>query len=86
MADLPTERIVPNLPLFTHVTVDYFGPIDVKRGHSTLKHYGIIFTCMSGTALHLEVAYSLDTDSSLRRFICHRGQVSTMPSLMELTS
>lgn len=83
MADLPTERIVPNLPPFTHLGVDYFGPIDVKRGRSTLKRYGVIFTCMSSRVVHLEVAYTLDTDScinALRRFICRRGQVSTIRS------
>ncbi len=32
MADLPTERITADLPSFTNVGVDYFGPIDVKRG------------------------------------------------------
>lgn len=31
MADLPIERVVPDLPPFTNVGVDYFGPIDVKK-------------------------------------------------------
>lgn len=32
MADLPLERIVPDLPAFTNVGVDYFGPVEVKKG------------------------------------------------------
>lgn len=83
MADLPIERILPGLPPFTNVGVDYFGPIEVKRGRSLEKHYGVIFTCMACRAVHLEVAYSLDTDScinALRRFTCRRGQVSNLRS------
>ena len=83
MADLPVERIIPDLPPFTNVGVDYFGPIEVKRGRSLEKRYGVIFTCMACRAVHLEVAYSLDTDScinALRRFICRRGQVSHLRS------
>jgi len=78
MADLPKERLIPDLPPFTNVGVDYFGPVEVKRGRSMVKRYGVIFTCMASRAIHLEVAYSLDTDAcinSLRRFICRRGQV-----------
>ncbi|KAK0145451.1 hypothetical protein N1851_015639 [Merluccius polli] len=40
MADLPVERIIPDLPPFTNVGVDYFGPIKVKRGRSLEKRYG----------------------------------------------
>lgn len=83
MADLPVERITPDLPPFTNVGVDFFGPIEVKRGRGTVKRYGVLFTCMASRAVHLEMAYSLDTDScinALRRFICRRGQVSSMRS------
>lgn len=78
MSDLPLERITPDLPPFTNTGVDYFGPIEVRRGRSTVKRYGVIFTCMASRAVHLEVAYSLDTDgciNALRRFISRRGQV-----------
>lgn len=83
MADLPKERVLPDQAPFTSVGVDYFGPIDVKRGRSLLKRYGVIFTCLTSRAVHLEVAYSLDTDScinAIRRFICRRGQVSSIRS------
>ena len=83
MADLPAERILPDLPPFTNVGLDYFGLIEVRRGRSTIKRYGVLFTCMSSRAIHLEVAFSLDTDScihALRRFVCRRGQVKHIRS------
>lgn len=79
MSDLPVERVVPDLPPFTNVGVDYFGPIEVKRGRTLCKRYGVIFTCFASRAVHLEVAPSLDTDAcinAIRRFISRRGQVS----------
>lgn len=43
MADLPIERLLPDLPPVTNVGVDYFGPLEVKRGRSLCKRYGVIF-------------------------------------------
>lgn len=83
MADFPLERILPDKPPFTDVGVDYFGPVVIKRGRSLVKRYGIIFTCIASRAVHLEVAFTLDTDScihALRRFICRRGHVSSLSS------
>jgi len=83
MADLPSERLVPDLPPFSNVGLDYFGPFEVRRGRSTVKRYGVIFTCMTSRAVHLEVACSLSTDScisAIRRFLCRRGQVQHLRS------
>ena len=83
MADLPKERLEADLPPFSNVGVDYFGPFETKRGRSLVKRYGVIFTCMSSRAVHLEMAHSLDTDScihALRRFISRRGQVTCIRS------
>ncbi|XP_062414254.1 uncharacterized protein LOC119220564 [Pungitius pungitius] len=83
MADLPEERVLPDKAPFTNIGVDYFGPINVKRGRSLLKRYGVLFTCLTSRAVHLEVAHTLDTDScinAIRRFICRRGPVSTIKS------
>ena len=83
MADLPADRITPDKPPFTSVGVDCFGPLQVRRGRSLVKRYGVIFTCMTICAVHLEVAHSLDTDSflmALRRFIARRGQVKIIRS------
>ena len=77
MANLPEDRVSPSEPPFTYVEVDCFGPLFVRRGRSTVKRYGVLFTCLAIHAIHIEVAYSLNTDSfinALRRFISRRGQ------------
>ena len=63
MADLPSDRLTPDNPPFTHVGIDFFGPLYVKRGRSILKHYGCLFTCLTMRATHI----------ALRRFISRRG-------------
>ena len=76
MADLPTERIQPNMPCFSYVGIDVFGPYMVQQRRSQVKRYGCIMTCMVTRAVHLEKLESLDTDSFLnafRRFINRRG-------------
>ena len=77
MANLPEDRVCPSEPPFTYTGVDCFGPLFVHRGRSTVKRYGLLFTCLAVRAIHIEVAHSLDTDSfinALRRFITRRGQ------------
>lgn len=83
MANLPEDRLMPDKPPFTSTGVDYFGPFEVKRGRSTVKRYGVMFTCLTLRAVHTEVADSLDTDScinAIRRFVSRRGQVTIMRS------
>ena len=83
MANLPQDRVTPDKPPFSYVGVDCFGPFLVRRGRSQVKRYGVIFTCLTVRAIHIEVAHSLDTDSfvnSLRRFIARRGQPEQMRS------
>lgn len=77
MANLPEDRVCPSEPPFSHVGVNCFGPLLVRRGRSAVKRYGVLFTCLQVRAVHIEVAHSLDTDSfihALRRFIARRGQ------------
>ncbi|KAL7846665.1 hypothetical protein SRHO_G00216450 [Serrasalmus rhombeus] len=83
MADLPVERLTPDSPPFTYTGVDYFGPFQVKRGRVMVKRYGVLFSCLTMTAVHIEVAHSLDTDAcinALRHFISRREQVSVIRS------
>ena len=77
MADLPRDRVTPSKPPFTYTGVDCLGPFEVKRGRSTVKRYGVLFTCLTVRAIHIEVASSLDTESfinAFRRFVSRRGQ------------
>ena len=77
MSDLPTDRITESAP-FSYCGIDLFGPFKIKEKRSTLKRYGVIFTCLSSRAVHIESVNSLETDSfimSLRRMISRRGPV-----------
>ena len=80
MGDLPNDR-TNEAPPFTYCGVDMFGPFYIKQKRSTLKHYGIIFTCLVSRAVHLESVTSMETDSflqALRRFISRRGNIRTL--------
>lgn len=71
------NHTLSKLPPFTNVGVDYFGPLEVKRGRSLCKRYGVILICLSSRAIHLEVAPCLDTDvciNAIRRFISRSVQ------------
>ena len=83
MADLPQDRITEGKKPFSHVGMDYFGPFEVKFGRKTYKRYGVIFTCSTSRAIHLEVCHSLTTDScinAIRRFVARRGSVELIRS------
>ena len=77
MADLPAPRVTPSAP-FTHVGIDYAGPLHVKLKNSDEggKAYFMVFVCFATKAIHLEVTYGLGTAETLmalRRFIGRRG-------------
>lgn len=77
MANLPEERVTPAAP-FTYSGMDVFGPWYIKEGRKELKRWGLIFTCLSSRAIHLETLNSMETDAfinALRRFINRRGKV-----------
>lgn len=63
MGDLPPARLSHSTKAFEFVGMDYFGPLNVKVGRSTVKRYGVLFTCLTVRAVHIEVANSLDTDA-----------------------
>ncbi|XP_031554426.1 uncharacterized protein LOC116291397 [Actinia tenebrosa] len=82
MCDLPKDRL-ECCPPFTYCAVDYFGPFAIKEGRKELKRYGVLFTCLSSRAIHLETATSLETDTflnALRRFLSRRGPVRQIRS------
>ena len=70
MAPLPKARVQLPLRAFERVGVDYGGPFHTKqgRGRSRAKRYLCLFTCLATSAVHLEMSYSLDTDSFINAF------------------
>lgn len=70
MAPLPTARLKTSLRAFTRSAVDFAGPfITVQgRGKRREKRYLCLFTCLATRAVHLEMAFGLDTDSFLNAF------------------
>jgi len=76
MSPLPLARIASFERPFTYVGVDYFGPMMVTVGRHKEKRWGVLFTCLTLRAVHIEVSNSLDTNScvmALRNFIARRG-------------
>lgn len=77
MAELPKERTEASAP-FSYSGMDCFGPFSIKRGRKEYKRYGLIFTCLSSRAVHIEMLEDLSTDAfinALRCFISLRGAV-----------
>ena len=70
MAPLPELRTRKSLCAFSQTSIDFAGPSYTKqgRGKTRLKRYLCLFTCIATRAVHLEVAYGLDTNSFLDAF------------------
>ncbi|XP_044574077.1 uncharacterized protein LOC123258271 [Drosophila ananassae] len=86
MSDLPSVRVRQAFP-FANTGCDYAGPITLKvhKGRNPRKEKGYIclFVCLATSALRLELATDLTTDTflaALRRFISRRGKCSQMYS------
>lgn len=68
MSPLPIHRLQDDRPAFSNTGIDYFGPIWTTIGRRREKRWGVIFTCLVSRAVHLEMAYYLDTSSFLMSF------------------
>ena len=92
MGSIPVERVTPSFA-FEHSSCDIFGPFQVRlvgkftrqrKNHpGYTKAYGLILTCLSTRAVHIEAMQGQNTDSFLlafRRFISIRGQPKSMYS------
>ncbi|XP_073821452.1 uncharacterized protein [Musca autumnalis] len=76
MSTLPKARLASFERPFTYVGIDYFGPLYVTVGRRKEKRWGVLFTCLTVRAVHIEIAYSLDTSSCvmcINNFIARRG-------------
>ena len=79
MANLPVFRVKPDNPPFAFTGVDFFGPIEVVFLRRRLKRWVCLFTCLASRAVHMEIAYGLDTDTfilAMNRFEARRGTPS----------
>ena len=75
LAPFPAIRLKQPLRAFSTVSVDYGGPFITIQGRAR-KRYFCLFTCLLSRSVHLEMAYSLDTDSFLNasyRMTSRRG-------------
>ncbi|XP_040170618.1 uncharacterized protein LOC120904591 [Anopheles arabiensis] len=76
MGSIPKCRTAVAQRAFTYTGLDYFGPMYVVVGRRSEKRWGVIITCLTTRAIHLEVAHSLNTFScilTIRRFVARRG-------------
>ena len=68
MAPMPSERVSLS-PAFTHVGIDFAGPLFVRGSASSAKAYICIFTCASSRMTHLELTGDLSTSEFFQAFI-----------------
>ena len=85
MAPIPEIRLHFTFRPFDQTAVDYAGPFTTVQGRGVCrqKRWLCLFTCLSTRAVHLEVAFGLDTDSFLNaftRFTSRRGVPKEMVS------
>lgn len=77
---LPSERVSLS-PAFTHVGIDFAGPLFVQGSAFSAKAYICIFTCASSCMTHLELTGDLSANEFYQAFICmisRRGLCSTI--------
>ena len=66
-----------------HTGCDYFGPIFYKEVRNERKAWGLLFTCLTVRAIHVEIVTSLELTSfilAFSRFIDLKGPVSSLHS------
>ena len=84
MAPLPEARLGTPMRCFARCCVDFAGPFTTKvTRRVSAKRYLCLFSCTATRAVHLEMAYSLDTSSFLNAFsrmVARRGKPEEMVS------
>ena len=81
MSPLPIERLKP-VPTCHYISTDYCGPFIIRgevNRRSKGKCYMVSFNCLVSRAVHVDVAFSYDTNEFLkvlRRFFAIIGKPS----------
>ena len=85
MAPLPMTRVEGNAPAFAMAGIDAFGPYQLKIGKSraSFKIYGLICTCFTSRAIHLEPMEDLSSAAFIRALIRIQAR---RPALRQLYS
>ncbi|XP_060608443.1 uncharacterized protein LOC132760481 [Ruditapes philippinarum] len=76
MAPLPRSRVTKSTP-FSHIGLDYLGPLYIRDNQTITKVWVCLYTCMVTRAVHLEMVKDMTTNAflnSFRRFIACRGK------------
>ncbi|KAL9979032.1 hypothetical protein ACROYT_G016624 [Oculina patagonica] len=79
-ADLPESR-VSGAPAFSHVGIDFAGPVYIKGTSGMKKSYICLFTCATSTAVHLELTPDLSTQAFIRNLKRFTGRCGTLVSI-----
>ena len=85
MGGLTIERMKPSPPFYNSAT-DLFGPFAIRdnvKRRVKGKCFGVVFTCLSSRAVHIELAENYSTAAflgALRRFSAIRGYPATLHS------
>jgi transposase InsO family protein len=77
-AVLHRTRLRPWASVFYHTGMDYFGPFQLTKRR---RAWGLLFTCLSVRAVHIEVCEETTIDAwlnALERFIARRGKPATI--------
>ena len=72
-----------DVPAFTHVGVDFAGPLFTKTTRGTAKTYICLFTCATSRAIRLELLSDLSSEvfiRGLQRFAGRRGTPASITS------
>ena len=85
MANLPQDQLQVDSHPFAYCVLDYFGPLIIRQKRSNIKRYGCLFTCLTTSAVHLDLedATDLSADAlikALRKFLSRRDPVIYMYS------
>ncbi|XP_055600813.1 uncharacterized protein LOC129749764 [Uranotaenia lowii] len=76
MSELPLSRLSAYTRPFSYMGIDYFGPMLVVNGRKQEKRWGVLATCLTIRAIHLQVVHSLTTSScimAIRNIMSRRG-------------
>ena len=84
-APLPKSRVSEGPP-FSHIGIDYMGPMYIKEDNQQKKVWICLFTCMIIRGVHLELVSDMATEAFLncfRRFIACRGNLLKLYVIMQ---